>query len=80
MEKEFHNKKEQLKGNLVLGSESTNSRMSRNGRNELLLKKHRTLDELLKGIDQVDHTMINEVIEHIFTGKYSKAVIMSETK
>ena len=80
MEKEFHNKKEQLKGNLVLGSESTNSRMSRNGRNELLLKKHRTLDELLKEIDQVDHMMINEVIEHIFTGKYSKAVIMSETK
>jgi len=79
-EKEFNNKKEQLKGNLVLGSESTSSRMTRNGRNELLLKKHRTLDELIQEIDAVTPSMTQEVIEHIFTGKYSKAVIMSDSK
>ena len=39
--KELNNSKEQLKGNLMLSLESTNSRMSRNGRNELLLGKHR---------------------------------------
>ena len=36
-EKELVNSKEQLKGNLMLSLESTNSRMSRNGKNELLL-------------------------------------------
>ncbi|MFB8734553.1 hypothetical protein ACEQPO_13570 [Bacillus sp. SL00103] len=29
-----------MKGNLMLGLESTNSKMSRNGKNELLLGKH----------------------------------------
>ncbi|GAA3323696.1 hypothetical protein GCM10020331_048600 [Ectobacillus funiculus] len=39
-EKELRNSKEQLKGSLMLSLESTNSRMSRNGKkNELLLKK-----------------------------------------
>ena len=40
-EKELINTKEQLKGNLMLGLEGTNSRMSRNGKNELLLGEHR---------------------------------------
>ncbi|HEY2420900.1 MAG TPA: pitrilysin family protein, partial [Neobacillus sp.] len=35
-EKELTNSKEQLKGSLMLSLESTNSRMSRNGKNELL--------------------------------------------
>ncbi len=38
-EKELNNSKEQLKGSLMLSLESTNSRMSRNGKNELLLKQ-----------------------------------------
>src|SRR5699024_12113355 len=50
-DKELQNSKEQLKGNLMLNLESTNSRMSRNGRNELLLKRHRTLDEMVQEID-----------------------------
>src|SRR5699024_10180710 len=45
-EKEFKNSKEKLKGNMMLSLESTNSRISRNGRNELLLERHRSLDEL----------------------------------
>src|SRR5690625_5803292 len=40
-DKELKNSKEQLKGNIMLGLESTSSRMSRNGRNELLLQRHR---------------------------------------
>ena len=36
-EKELSNSKEQLKGSLMLSLESTNSRMSRNGKNELML-------------------------------------------
>ena len=36
-EKELNNSKEQLKGSFMLSLESTNSRMSRNGKNELML-------------------------------------------
>ena len=50
---EITNSKEQLKGNLLLGLESTNARMSRNGKNELLYGKHRSLDEVSETIDEV---------------------------
>lgn len=78
-EKEFKNSKEKLKGNMMLNLESTNSRMSRNGRNELLLKRHRTLDDIITEIDAVDQTRINDVIQDIFTEKYAKALIKPQS-
>ncbi len=54
-DKELNNSKEQLKGNLMLSLESTSSRMSRNGRNELLLNRHRSMDEMIEEIDAVNH-------------------------
>ena len=77
-DKELHNSKEQLKGNLVLSLESTNSRMSRNGRNELLLKRHRTLDDIITEIDGVTHESIQKVIENVFKGKPATAIIAPE--
>lgn len=74
-EKELRNSKEQLKGNLMLGLESTNSRMSRNGRNELLLQRHRTLDEIIKEIDAVNHQSIKQVIKQVFDNSPSSALI-----
>src|SRR5699024_6630985 len=50
-EKEFKNSKAQLKGNIMLGLESTNARMSRNARNELLLKEHKPMDEIIHELD-----------------------------
>ncbi|WP_407272197.1 M16 family metallopeptidase [Radiobacillus sp. PE A8.2] len=74
-DKELKNSKEQLKGSLMLSLESTNSRMSRNGKNELLLKRHRTLDEMIDEIDAVNHDSIEKVIHTLFTGSYSSALI-----
>ncbi|MFC2950064.1 M16 family metallopeptidase [Virgibacillus sediminis] len=74
-DKELKNSKEQLKGNLMLSLESTNSRMSRNGRNELLLNRHRSLDEMIEEIDAVDHASIQRVIETIFNQSPSTALI-----
>ncbi|WP_430785847.1 M16 family metallopeptidase [Virgibacillus flavescens] len=74
-DKELKNSKEQLKGNLMLSLESTNSRMSRNGRNELLLKRHRTMDDMIKEIDAVDHSTVQKVIETIFKSEPSSALI-----
>lgn len=74
-EKELANSKEQLKGNIMLSLESTNSRMSRNGRNELLLKRHRSLDDIIEEIDTVEQSTINEVITQSFGGAHAQAII-----
>jgi predicted Zn-dependent peptidase len=79
-DKELHNSKEQLKGNLVLSLESTNSRMSRNGRNELLLERHRSLDEMITEIDVVTHHSIQQVIDVIFKNEPATAIIAPETE
>lgn len=79
-EKELRNSKEQLKGNLMLGLESTNSRMSRNGKNELLLRRHRTLDEIVDEIDRVTIQSVDGMANRIFTDQYTLALISPEEK
>lgn len=76
-DKELRNSKEQLKGSLMLSLESTNSRMSRNGKNELLLKRHRTLDEMIQEIDAVSHESIKQVIELIFGSKAPSTALIA---
>ncbi|MGG0283770.1 pitrilysin family protein [Peribacillus butanolivorans] len=65
-EKELRNSKEQLKGSLMLSLESTNSRMSRNGKNELMLGEHRSLDDIIIKIDEVTENSVNEMANQIF--------------
>lgn len=79
-EKELLNSKEQIKGNLMLSLESTNSRMSRNGKNELLLRSHRTLDEVVQLINGVDMSSVQQTIEKIFTNDFALSVISPEGK
>lgn len=74
-EKELLNSKEQLKGDLVLGLESTSSRMSRNGRQELLLNRHRSLDDTITAIDSVTFQSTFQVIEKVLDNPHSSAVI-----
>jgi predicted Zn-dependent peptidase len=74
-EKELINSKEQLKGSLMLSLESTNSRMSRNGKNELLLKRHRSLDEIIEQIDQVTKQSVDGMATSVFTNNYSASLI-----
>ncbi|MFB4167446.1 M16 family metallopeptidase [Virgibacillus sp. JSM 102003] len=78
-DKELKNSKEQLKGNLMLSLESTSSRMSRNGRNELLLNRHRSLDDMIQEIDAVNHEKIQNVIKTIFEQSPSSALIAPNT-
>ncbi|RFU67819.1 pitrilysin family protein [Bacillus sp. V59.32b] len=74
-EKELRNSKEQLKGSLMLSLESTNSRMSRNGKNELLLEKHKSLDEIVEMIDEVTEDSVNTLANQIFSDNYSSSLI-----
>lgn len=73
--KELNNSKEQLKGSLMLSLESTNSRMSRNGKNELILSRHRSLDEIVSQIDCVSKQSVDELAIKIFDDKYSIALV-----
>ncbi|GAE24305.1 peptidase [Halalkalibacter wakoensis JCM 9140] len=79
-EKELRNGKEQLKGSLMLSLESTNSRMSRNGKNELLLKRHRTLDDIVHEIDSVTLTQVNHLAASILKEKPSVSLINTTGK
>lgn len=79
-ERELKNSKEQLKGNLMLSLESTNSRMSRNGKNELILKEHKSLDEMVQLIDSVTMDDVHEVIHKILDRDYSLSLISPEGK
>ena len=74
-DKELNNSKEQLKGQIMLGLENTSSRMMRNGRNELLLNKHRSLDDIVKEINAVDHQSIKSVSDKLFSQKPAIALI-----
>ncbi|GAF63664.1 processing protease [Bacillus sp. TS-2] len=74
-EKELSNGKEQLKGSLMLSLESTNSRMSRNGKNELLIKEHRSLDQIISEINDVDLEDVNQLAKRILLSNPSVSLI-----
>ncbi|MDV2685478.1 pitrilysin family protein [Alkalihalophilus lindianensis] len=76
-EKELHNGKEQLKGSLMLSLESTNSRMSRNGKNELMLKRHRTLDDIINEINKVSLEDVNRLADTILSTDPAISLISS---
>ncbi|TFB23164.1 insulinase family protein [Filobacillus milosensis] len=74
-DKEFSNTVQQLKGQLVLGLENPNSRMHRNGRNELLNQPHLSLDDLIEKFESVSKQDIQEIARYSFKNEPSKACI-----
>ncbi|MDF2885010.1 MAG: putative Zn-dependent peptidase [Clostridiaceae bacterium] len=63
---ELEKSKEQLKGNFILGLESTNSRMNSIGKSELMLGRINTPEEVLEKMDRIKMEDIREVTEAIF--------------
>jgi len=72
--------KEQLKGNLILSLESTSSRMNRIGKNELLLSRHLSLDDLIDRIDQISMTHIQAAGSHLFSKPFAISMVGSSDK
>lgn len=70
---ELNKSKEQLKGNFILGLESTNSRMNSIGKSELMLGKINTPEEVLQIMDNIKLDDIYEAINLVF--KYEKMSI-----
>ncbi len=58
--------KSQLKGNLVLGMESTARRMSRLAKMEIYLGEFQDIDRVIEGIEQVERESLFELTNRIF--------------
>jgi predicted Zn-dependent peptidase len=64
--KELRSAKEQLKGNLLLSLESTDSRMSRLAKNEMFFHRFVSIDEVIEGIEKVSAHEICKLANQIF--------------
>ena len=74
---EVSDSKEQLKGNLMLGLESTSARMSRNGKQALLLGRHQDAEEVLKLIEAVTIDKVQEKMQ-LMAGQPAVSIIRSK--
>jgi predicted Zn-dependent peptidase len=79
-EAELSRGKEQLKGNLILSLESTGSRMNRLGKNELMLGRHYTLDEMLERIDKVSMDEVGAMMDRIMAAPCAIALVGAQEK
>lgn len=74
-ESELHKGKEQLKGSLILSLESTSSRMNRLGKNELMLCRHYTLDEVIARIEAVSMEDVDVLLNRMFESPFALAMV-----
>lgn len=77
---ELRKAKEQLKGSMMLGLESTNNRMSRLGRNEIMLGIHLSLDEIIDKVEGITLEEVNALAKTIFQSPMSLACISPDGK
>jgi len=71
--------KEQLKSNYILSLESVASRMNSIGRNQLMLNRVITADELIQKIDAVDMMAFNELCNKVFQMEQMSMAIVGNT-
>lgn len=65
-EDELRRAKDHLKGSLMLGLESTSSRMSNLARQEIYFDRFLTLDEMLENIESVGRDQVRDIAEEFF--------------
>jgi predicted Zn-dependent peptidase len=75
-EEELRRAKDYLKGSLVLGLESTSSRMSGLARNEIYFGRFFSMDELLESIEAVTADGVREVSRTFFDSKHIALTIL----
>jgi predicted Zn-dependent peptidase len=72
--------KSQLKGNMLLGMESTDSRMNRLARNEIYFRRDIPLEEIARGIEQVTNDQVVELASNCFNGERMGIVMLGDLK
>ncbi|HSR13432.1 MAG TPA: pitrilysin family protein, partial [Thermodesulfobacteriota bacterium] len=68
-EKELRSAKEQLKGNLLLSLESTDSRMGRLAKSEIYFQRYISTEEIIEGIERVTTDQVSELAHELFTAE-----------
>lgn len=71
--------KEQLKGNYLLGLESTSSRMFSNGKSALFLNLINTSEDIIKKIDKIDMKCISDIKEMTFAKGIKSSAFVGES-
>jgi predicted Zn-dependent peptidase len=77
---ELRKGKEQMKGSLIIGLESTSSRMTRNGKNELMQGRQYSLDELIERIESVSMEHVQSLAKRMFGGSCATAMVGNSDK
>jgi len=73
---ELRRAKDHLKGSLMLGLESTSSRMSNLARQEMYFDRQLSLDETLRGVEAVTHDDVQRVTDELFTPASLAATVL----
>ena len=75
-EREIRSGKEQMKGSFLLGMESTDARMSRIARNEMIFRKQVSVEEVLARIDGITDEDIRRVAGAMFRPEALSAAVL----
>ena len=68
--------KNQIKGNLVLSLESSNSHMSRIARQEIYYGKYFSMDDIIKGVEKVTGDQVQRLAQQLFTPENMSLTIL----
>jgi predicted Zn-dependent peptidase len=74
-DKEIEQAKEHVIGSFLLSLESTESRMSRNGRNEIVFGQHRSIDDVVSEIQSVNREDILKIANQILGNERAISII-----
>ncbi len=79
-QQELARAKSQLKGNMLLGMESTDSRMNRLARNEIYFRRDIPLEEIARGIEAVTNEQVIELASSCFRPERMGLVMLGDLK
>lgn len=77
---ELRRAKDQLKGNILLGLESSTARMSNLARQEMYFGRFFSVDDILKLIEQVDTQQIMEMAKYLFKPEAVAVTLLGRLK
>ncbi|MCS1351264.1 pitrilysin family protein [Mechercharimyces sp. CAU 1602] len=77
---ELDKTREQLKGSMILGLESSGNRMQRLGKNELLLGSHLSIDEIIEKVDAVTEQDIHSLAKSLLSQPMAMAIVSPNGK
>ena len=75
-EEELKRAKDQLKGNLLLGLESSTARMANLARQEMYFHQFFTVDELIARVDEVDAAQVQAMARRLFDPEHIAVTLL----